>query len=391
MATGRVPTTANSPLTTKGDLFGYSTTQARVAVGSDGETLVADSAQSTGLRYNPPVGSLANPFINGGMDIWQRGTSISIAASTGTTFLSDRWATVTNANQAITVSRQSTGDTTNLPNIQYCMRYQRNSGQTGTGGLSLVQSLETTNSLPFAGKAITMSFYARKGADYSASSSALVAYVMTGTGTDQNRLGGYTGDNTSIVNSVTLTTTWQRFVVTGTIPTTATEFSAFFSFTPTGTASTNDYYEITGVQLDVGTWTASTAPTFRRSGGTLQGELAACERYYQILESTGSMVITVGQATSGTATLAAMQFRNQMRVAPTMTLATSGKNAGQASFLTAAGAFAGTVGSLANGVITKYGFDLAGSGYGAATFVAGDASTYYCNGAQTIYTASAEL
>jgi len=318
MATGRVPTTANSPLTTKGDLFGYSTTQARVAVGSDGETLVADSAQSTGLRYNPPVGSLANPFINGGMDIWQRGTSISVAASTGTTFLSDRWATVTNANQAITVSRQSTGDTTNLPNIQYCMRYQRNSGQTGTGGLSLVQSLETTNSLPFAGKAITMSFYARKGADYSASSSALVAYVMTGTGTDQNRLGGYTGDNTSIVNSVTLTTTWQRFVVTGTIPTTATEFSAFFSFTPTGTASTNDYYEITGVQLDVGTWTASTAPTFRRSGGTLQGELAACQRYYyRITPDAATRQYGSGMAYSTTQAVITIPFPVTMRIRPT--------------------------------------------------------------------------
>jgi hypothetical protein len=53
MATGRVPTTANSPLTAKGDLFGYSTTQARVAVGNDGETLVADSSQATGLKYVP--------------------------------------------------------------------------------------------------------------------------------------------------------------------------------------------------------------------------------------------------------------------------------------------------------------------------------------------------
>jgi hypothetical protein len=44
MATGRVPTTANSPLTAKGDLFGYSTTQARVAVVYNGETLVADSS-----------------------------------------------------------------------------------------------------------------------------------------------------------------------------------------------------------------------------------------------------------------------------------------------------------------------------------------------------------
>ena len=76
MATGRVPTTANSPLTAKGDLFGYSTTQARVAVGNDGETLVADSSTSTGLRYQATNEAGKNCIINGGMDIFQR-TSFS--------------------------------------------------------------------------------------------------------------------------------------------------------------------------------------------------------------------------------------------------------------------------------------------------------------------------
>ena len=51
MATGRVPTTANSPLTAKGDLFGYSTAPARLAVGLDGEQIVADSSAATGLKW----------------------------------------------------------------------------------------------------------------------------------------------------------------------------------------------------------------------------------------------------------------------------------------------------------------------------------------------------
>ena len=51
MATGRIPTTANSPLTAKGDLFTFSTGSAKLAVGNNGETLVADSSTSTGLRY----------------------------------------------------------------------------------------------------------------------------------------------------------------------------------------------------------------------------------------------------------------------------------------------------------------------------------------------------
>ncbi len=51
MATGRIPTSANSPLTTKGDLFTFSTGSAKLAVGSNTHTLVADSAEATGLKY----------------------------------------------------------------------------------------------------------------------------------------------------------------------------------------------------------------------------------------------------------------------------------------------------------------------------------------------------
>jgi hypothetical protein len=42
---------ASSPLTTKGDLWGYSTTNARVPVGADGTVLTADSTQALGVKW----------------------------------------------------------------------------------------------------------------------------------------------------------------------------------------------------------------------------------------------------------------------------------------------------------------------------------------------------
>jgi hypothetical protein len=41
----------SSPLTTKGDLWGFGTADARVAAGSDGQCLVADSTQALGLKW----------------------------------------------------------------------------------------------------------------------------------------------------------------------------------------------------------------------------------------------------------------------------------------------------------------------------------------------------
>jgi hypothetical protein len=73
-----------------------------------------------------------------------------------------------------------------------------------------------------------------------------------------------------------LTTTWQRFSTTATISSSATQLAINLFYTPVGTAGAADYMEITGVQLELG----SVATTFKRAGGTIQGELAACQRYY---------------------------------------------------------------------------------------------------------------
>jgi hypothetical protein len=274
----------NAIVDAKGDLISATAndTPARLAVGNNGETLVADSSTSTGLRYQEPKAT--NPVLNSSFQVWQRGTSISVAAS-GTPYTADRWQVFVNANQASTVSRQLVGDSTNLPNIQYAARVQRNSGQTGTGGIYFSQNFESINSVPFAGKTVTLSFYARRGANYSATSNAFGFYLATGTGTDQNLIGsGYTGGAYPLSTTVGLTTTWQRFTVTGTLSTTTNEITLYTEYVPSGTAGANDYFELTGVQLEVG----SVATPFKTYAGTIQGELAACQRYFQLLTPTNT-------------------------------------------------------------------------------------------------------
>ena len=306
MATGRVPTTANSPLTAKGDLFGYSTTQARVAVGSDGDSLVADSSATTGLRWQSTP-SASNPVLNSAFDIWQRGTSGSATGYTaGAGYNADRWQNYYAG--TMTCSRQATNDTTNLPFIQYCARVQRNSGQTNTGGYYISYTMESTDSIRYAGRLVTLSWYARAGSNYSPTSSLLNYYLQTGTGTDGNNLFGFTGSVNSLNSTVTLTTTWQRFSATATLNTNIAQIGLAFYGNPTGTASTNDYFEITGVQIDIG----NVALPYRRYSGTLAGELAACQRYFV---STQTGIWTANSSTSATS---GIYLPVTMRATPTL-------------------------------------------------------------------------
>ena len=65
---------ASTPLTTKGDLFGFSTLNARVPIGTNNQVLVADSTEALGLKW-------ATPASGGGMTL----LSTTTLSSTSTT------------------------------------------------------------------------------------------------------------------------------------------------------------------------------------------------------------------------------------------------------------------------------------------------------------------
>jgi len=287
-----------------------------LAVGSNGDSLVADSSTATGLSWQGDSAAGKNKIINSAMQVWQRGTTaLAAATSSATGFTADRWQLYRGGFTAnFTGSRQLTADTINLPNIQYGLRLQRTAGDTSVQFIRIVQTFETANSIPLAGKTVTLSFYAKKGANYSQSSSTLSVLVDYGTGTDQNYITGFTG-NTSIGSSnPTLTTTYQRFTNSFTIPTTATQLAVVIGYTPVGTAGANDWFEITGVQLEA----SSVASAFSTNGATLQAELAACQRYYyRITPVSTSKSFNLGQAYSTTNALGLIPFPVEMRTNPT--------------------------------------------------------------------------
>jgi hypothetical protein len=195
---------------------------------------------------------------------------------------------------------------------------QRDSGNTSTAVTSIRQTLESVNSIPFAGKTVTISLYARAGANYSSAANALSVYVKSGTGTDQNSVNGFTGDTNVIFQTATLTTTWQRFSYTGTVASTATQLAVILTNTPVGTAGANDYFEVTGIQLEAG----STASPFQTATGSAGSELALCQRYYFRAGANSGGTTNAyspyasGYTASTTEAYALVKFPQTMRVAP---------------------------------------------------------------------------
>jgi hypothetical protein len=281
---------------------------------TDGQVLTRDNASAGKVKWATPSAGAPyvagkNALINGGMDVWQRGTSV---VGSATAYAADRWQAFRSV-AGSTYSRQTTSDTTNLPTIQYCLRVSRDSGNTSTSKIYLAQSMESVNMTRFIGQTVTFSFYARRGANYSGASNALAAYLLTGTGTDQNLMSGYTGSANTIAQTATLTTTWTRYSYTATVPTTATELGVYFDFTPVGTAGAADFYEITGLQVELG----SSASTFSRSAANYDGELAACQRYYYVHASGTAGTISNLLYFNSTTVTGMLSFPVTMRVAPT--------------------------------------------------------------------------
>ena len=252
------------------------------------------------LSTDIPLSGMRNVLINGDFRVWQRGTP-----TIGYAYSSDRWLAY-QAAAVNTISRQSTS----LNGFPYCARVQRNRDATNTGATYLVQAVESINGYQFQGKTATLSFYARAGANFSSSGSALTVNIETSTGTDQSYIAAWAG-GVSIPSSKTLTTSWQLFTVTGVVPATANQVAVAFVYTPTGTAGAADYFEITGVQLEVG---SQATPFEQRPIGV---ELALCQRYYQIgrLAAAGyGIIATVDSGAYGN-----FSFPTRMRATPTIT------------------------------------------------------------------------
>lgn len=247
-----------------------------------------------------PAASSGNAIINGAFDIWQRGTSFS--GSTQFFYTADRWES--GADTTFTVSRQTfTPGTAPVAGYEfpYFFRFAKNSGGTF---MIFRQRIEDVRS--FAGQTITVSFYAKADAAGSLS-------------IDLSQNFG-SGGSSTVVTSLTaksLTTSWARYTATVAVPSISGK-----------TVGTSSYLELQFSRLTSGAWTpdisavqlesGSTATAFKRNASNIQGELAACQRYYVRFTSTSNNYGFFGSGVANSSTNAYINcpLPVEMRTAP---------------------------------------------------------------------------
>lgn len=247
-----------------------------------------------------------NYIINGAFDIWQRGTTFTRGAGAGADYGSaDRFKVGSfGAAPAVTLARS-----TDVPadlGIQYSAAMSWASS-TSTGDVFLAHFIENGKFL-FAGKTVTLSFYAK------ATNS-----ITVGVAIDQD----YGGSN------ITIGTSWTRYQLSWTLPTTyqssrpsgsnASDNVELRLFRMANVSAAANTITFTGVQLEEG----AAPTTFRRNAPSIQDELAACRRYFQVYGNSpvGNFTIQAGTGPSFSTTQSVhvMQFDTPLRTTPSIT------------------------------------------------------------------------
>lgn len=321
-----------------------------------------------GVRFVDSAGALVgvqpgrNWADNPGFDVWQAGTSFAIAANTDTQ-LADRWKT-RRTTTGLTISRQ-----TGFNGAQYCLRSQRDSGATGTGGMQLFHHMPIERVRALAGRTLYVSMHIRCGANYSGGTVGLTWYsgttggetlTMTGAGIGFPTGGVATGNGTL----GTPTTSAARVVGAAfTVPSSALDLALRILWTPTGTAGADDWIEITNVRIAEDQSSAYTPPDTETA-------LQECLRYYRksfALAATPAQNAGAGTGetrfpaiTAGATTQRApsVRFGSPMRAAPAVTLYNPAAANAQVHDLTAAA----DCSASATANVSEAGFDLTATG-----------------------------
>jgi hypothetical protein len=298
-----------------------------VAGGVTYQAYVTNSPTSTSRAatvapfFGAQAGYLSSNFRNlldGGdatINPWQRGNFFSNIGTTAV-YTADRWFLIAGA--AATSATVSNVATTSVPTFSQAFQWGRGTSGTTVSTITFGQVLESLDSIRMQGSPVTLSFWAAANTGFSGANMGVT--LAMGSGTNQSATsavaGTWTGYNNVISATQALTSTPTRYSFYGTVPTSATQLAALFSYSPTNSnAVVGDNIYMWGVQLEAGT--GPTAFEHR----DVQVELEICQRYFfQINEGTSGSIVGSGEVITTNNETIFIPLPVQMRSPPTVTV-----------------------------------------------------------------------
>lgn len=260
---------------------------------------VADSQDNLGGPV-PPVTAGKNFAINGGMDIWQRGTSFSVSGAGANLYSADRWHCYSSSTGTI-----SQDTSLSASGFRYGLKFTSSASAVG---FSFFQMIETNQTIPLAGQQVALSGY-----NIATAGKSISLNLEYSTTVDDYLFGAWVQATKTTISQPTSTGSLLRYTYSFAVPTTAKSLRITLG---NGSLDNTQFSTWTGIQLELG----STPTPFSKAGGTIQGELAACQRYYFRFNANGETNYCIpghGGANSSTQTRVLSPLPVQMRVKPT--------------------------------------------------------------------------
>ncbi len=290
------------------------------------------SAIDTTVFNNASGVAKKNYLINGGFAVAQRGTSFTSTggANNDDTYVLDRWYILSDGNDIIDVTQ----NTTVIPtNGEYAIALDV---ETVNKKFGIATILENKDCLNLIGNTVTFSFKAKVSATTKLDNikAAIVSWSGTADTVTSDIISAWNveGTNPTLISNATyentpanlsITTNYATYSVSAAIDTPSTNNIILFVWSDVTDTTLGDFVYLAEAKLEIG---SSASTGFNYAGGTYAGELAACQRYYyRITDTTGAnaySAITVmhdTSASSGTALNTIVSHPVPMRVAPIST------------------------------------------------------------------------
>jgi hypothetical protein len=316
-------TTKNlNPQTTTGALAYRSATSnvnTALPIGTAGQVLQVNSGATAPEWATVSSAVNKNYLINGGFAIAQRGTSFTASNNNDDAYTLDRWYILSDTNDVIDVTQ----DTTTVPtNGQFAIALDV---ETVNKKFGIATIIENKDVIGLVGNTVTFSFKAKVSSTTKLDNvkAAIVAWSGTADTVTSDIISawGAEGTNPTLIANATyenspvnlnLTTSYATYSVSAAVDTASTKNIILFIWSDVTDTTLGDFLYIAESKLELG----STATAFQYAGGTIEGELAACQRYYF---KDSKCAVSDGYAQTGTNIYSVYVYPTTMRATPTLT------------------------------------------------------------------------